>query len=813
MPRPKKSSPPHATSAQPSDVARPRHRISFLTCCLVLLPAVAIPAWLATDWWTGLPDDARATYVGRSSCIECHTQEANHFAGSHHDQAMAVANEQTVLGNFNNATLEHHGITSRMFRRDGQFWIHTEGPDGKLQDFRIKYVFGVEPLQQYMVEFDRTADMPEHEEARVQVLRVSWDTERKRWFYLDPPDVHDKLAPDDPLHWTGTAQNWNHMCASCHSTDVQKNFDVATRQYHTTFAEIDVSCESCHGPGSLHVELAKQRSPFWDRKRGYALKQLKGTSNQAEIESCAPCHSRRSMIAECSGHEAGYYDCFENELLRPDTYYPDGQIRDEVYVFGSFTQSKMYHKGIRCSDCHNPHSTKLHHEGNKVCTSCHAHSAAKYDTPAHHNHAQGSSGAQCVECHMPATPFMEVDLRRDHSLRIPRPDLSVKYQTPNACTGCHLERHVAQPTKTLDEATTSSLDYYADYLAAARAGNTTVANELARIDAWSAEWFQKWYGDAPRPHFADAFAAAWSNEASAAGQLAQVAADRDAAAIVRASALWELFLRDPQQAAPLATELIRNRNPQLRAVAVRSLAALPPERMAELVAPRLSDSTRLVRHAAANSLAGVSRQYLKLDQQRALTAALDELKQGLLVNQDLAGSHLELGILAERQNNPRQAIDAYRTAIHVQPGVTGPRSNLATLLEQMGDQQGALELRKQELVLVERDVKLAPEISSLQYRYGLLLYLNGRADEAVAPLRRATELEPSNADFHFMLALLYERQGRFQDALASLQRVTELAPEYPGWQEVVIRIRQQQLRASPPNPNSNAPAMQRPEQY
>jgi tetratricopeptide (TPR) repeat protein len=710
---------------------------------------------------------------------------------------MAAATEQTVFGDFNNAVLNHHGIESRLFRRDGKFWIHTEGPDGTLQDFQIKYVFGVEPLQQYMVEFDRTAEMSDNELARVQVLRVSWDTQRKRWFHLDPPDVDEKLGPDDPLHWTGAAQNWNHMCASCHSTNVAKNFDIASRRYHTTFSEIDVSCEACHGPASLHVEMATSRSFFWDRHHGYGLKQLKGASSQPEIETCAPCHSRRSMIAACTGTETSYYDAFENELLRPETYYPDGQIRDEVYVFGSFLQSKMYHQGIRCSDCHDPHSTKLHREGNQLCTSCHAHPAAKYDTPAHHHHPAGSSGASCVECHMPATPFMDIDLRRDHSLRIPRPDLSLKHQTPNACTGCHLQADVNVPAKELPAEATQQMPYYADFLAAAREGNQQVADELRRLDNWSTEWFHRWYGDRPRPHYADAFAAAWQNDPTASSQLTQIISDRQAAAIVRASALWELSLRAPQQAASLARKLVGHRNPQLRAIAIRSLGTLSESEAVELVAPHLSDSVRLVRNEAANLLAGVSRQQLTLPQQRALTAALDELKEGYLVNPDLASAHMARGMLAERQRNPRQAVEAYQTAVHVQPTVAGPRSNLAVVLEQMGDSANAAELRQQELQLLERDVKLAPRIASLHYRYGLLLYLNGRVEDAIPAMQEACKLEPSNPDYHLMLALLHERRQQWDLALASLRRVAELVPDDPGWREVAARIMAQQGRSDP----------------
>jgi tetratricopeptide (TPR) repeat protein len=728
--------------------------------------------WLGADWWIGLPVDARATFVGRASCIQCHAAQARAWHGSDHDLAMDLATSASVLGDFDNATLEHFGTVSRMYRDGDRFMVRTEGPDGQMHDYPIKYTFGIRPLQQYLVELDRPSGLPLDQEGRLQVMRISWDTENQRWFYLSPPDVQARLAPDDPLHWTGAAQNWNHMCAACHSTDVHKNFDVTKRQYQTTFSELDVSCEACHGPGSLHVELARSKSPFWDRHRGYALKRLKTVGSQAEIETCAACHSRRTMIAEGPGlADESYFDRFESELLRPETYYCDGQVRDEVYVFGSYTQSKMYHKGVRCTDCHDPHSTRLKHEGNQVCTSCHQHPAAKYDTPAHHNHPMGSNGASCVECHMPATPFMEVDLRRDHSLRIPRPDLSVKWQTPNACTGCHLK------DSQLPAETIAPLHDYADWLAAAREGNEPVKTELTRLDTWTSRWYRTWYGDKPRRHFADALGAAWQGHEGALDALAQVVSSRDESAIVRASALWELYLQNPQRAQPLAVKSLSDNHAQVRTVAIRCLAQLPASSLVKHVAPRLNDAVRLVRIEAANALAGVSSEQLQLEDMRALAAAAEELQASLLVNSDLAGAHLMRGVLAERNGRAQEAVRAYQTAIHVQPDVVGPRTNLAQLLERLRDAEGAARYRAEELPLLRRDAQLAPKHAIIQYRYGLSLYLGGQAEAALPVLQRAHELEPNNTDYLLALTLLNEHLHNWQQALDGVRTLRALDPD------------------------------------
>ncbi len=749
----------------------------------VLLPIFATGAYLLGDWWRGLPVDSRAYYVGRETCAQCHAAETRDWEGSDHDLAMDLATPETVLADFNDAKLEHFGITSRMYRDGSKYMVETEGPDGTMQTYQVKYVLGVRPLQQYMVEMNRPPGMPPQEISQTQVLRLSWDTEKKRWFYLSPPDVHEKLSPTDPLHWTGPGQNWNHMCATCHSTNLAKNFDVTSGAYHTTFSEIDVSCEACHGPGSLHVQLAEARSPFWDRHLGYGLRRLKGDDHRPQIESCAPCHSRRRVVYEGDPLRDGYYDCFQNELLTPQTYYADGQILDEVYVYGSFIQSKMYHNGIRCSDCHDVHSTRVHQQDNTLCTSCHQHTPAKYDTPAHHNHPVDSTGALCVECHMPSTPYMDVDYRRDHSLRIPRPDLSVQLKTPNACTGCHLD------VNNVSEEKRAGLDHYSKWLAAARNGDEEVAAELARVDQWSADWIAKWYRPKPRElHWAAALTAAWNHEPTAESLLLELVAARDIPAIARASAFRELQQLGSTAARDRARRALRDRDPQVRTAALGLLEQLPTSELLEIVPPLLKDTTRLVRVEAARMLARVPRLALKPEFQQLQQQAIDDYRAGLLLNGDQAGSHVALGVLAEQLQRPHEAMRAYETAIRVQPDVAGPRSNLASLLEQSGRPEPARKLRTEELDLLRRDVQLAPDFAGLQYRYGLSLYLNGELEEALQAMEKACQLEPDNVDYRLGLTLLYERLKRWPQALQQVRQLRQRSPGDVSFQQLEQRI-------------------------
>ncbi len=146
---------------------------------------------------------AESAFTGSESCSSCHAEQQRSWKGSDHDLAMQHTRKDTVLGDFNNTEFSANGITSRFFKNDGRFWVNTDGPDGNMQDFEIKYTFGVTPLQQYLIEFPG---------GRIQTLGIAWDTRPandggQRWFHLYPDQT---INAGDDLHWTGAQQNWNY---------------------------------------------------------------------------------------------------------------------------------------------------------------------------------------------------------------------------------------------------------------------------------------------------------------------------------------------------------------------------------------------------------------------------------------------------------------------------------------------------------------------------------------------------------------------------------------------------------------------------
>ncbi len=729
---------------------------------LVLLGGLAVAgAALAWDWWSVVPAEAVASagYVGRQTCAECHQPEHKLWLGSDHDRAMELATEEAVLGDFNDASFTYQGVTTRFFRKGGKFLVNTEGPDGEHHDYEIKYTFGVRPLQQYMIEFP---------DGRVQVLRESWDVENKRWFYVTPPDVTDeRIEPGDPLHWTGIAQNWNTTCADYHSTNLHKNYDPATDTYRTTFEEIDVSCEECHGPGSVHVQLAESWSPFWDRQIGYGLPPLKSKNLDVQIDSCAKCHARRYQVHEDFQPGRPLLDYYEPALLSAGLYEHHGQILDEVYEYGSFLQSKMHANRVRCSDCHDPHSLELKFAGNALCAQCHL--PARYDTPAHHHHPVESTGAQCVACHMPSRLYMVIDERHDHSFRVPRPDLSVELGTPNACNDCHSH------------------------------GDETFE--------WAAEAVRKWYGEKrpDDPHWAPAVAAARAARPEGEKLLLDLLKRRTTPAIVRATAI-DLLATYPSQASGAARRgALDDSDPLVRLAAVRAAPGELDLSLLNELAARLEDPMRAVRLAAVARLAQVPIDYLPDRQRGAFERAMIEFRAAQELSLDHAGGHLSLATLDRQHGRIREAIEHLQAAIRLEPYMAGPRGELASLLHaQGGDAAEIRRLREEEAELIERDARLAPDNAHIWYQLGLLRYLLGELEKAHQALAQACELAPQHYDFLMTLALLHERRYELSGerehldaALATLKKLRDMQPADPRAEQILVRLLETQRAKQP----------------
>ena len=683
-------------------------------------------------------DLAPAGYTGRKTCQPCHQKEYAAYIGSHHDLAMDPANDRTVLGDFEDATLTHRGVTSRFYRRDGKFLVSTEGASGAVEEFEVKYTFGANPLQQYLVEFPG---------GRLQCLPLCWDSRPlkeggQRWFHLYDSE---RIAPDDLLFWTRVSQNWNTGCAECHSTGLRKNFDPSTETYRTHWTEVDVSCEACHGPGAAHVEWAEARArgetrpDIPDLGLAIRLKEAEPAvwtpdestgkprrtpplAAHTQAEMCARCHSRRGLISEDYIHGASLLNTHSLSLLEEDLYYPDGQILEEVYVYGSFLQSRMAQEGVVCTDCHDAHSARLHQEGDALCTRCHA--AATYTSRSHHHHPSGSPGARCVECHMPARTYMVVDPRRDHSFRVPRPDLTARLETPNACNNCHGDRSTQ----------------------------------------WSVEHFQQWYGTGPRDkHFGETFARARKGIPGLAADLIRLAQDPRQPAIVRATAVSLLDNYPGRSTIEALGELAKDPSPLVRAAAVEAMELLPPHQRELLLQAALEDPVRLLRTLAGRFLAEPAPAGLSRRQRQLRASAVREYEEVQRLHAEHPGGRLNLGDLYRDQRDLERAEASYRQAIALEPAFIPAYLNLADLYREMDREEEGKKLLLEAL-------KTVPRSASAQHALGLLLVRTGQRRAALSHLAQAAELEPDNSRHAYVYGVALNSLGESAQAIGVLEQ-------------------------------------------
>ena len=702
-----------------------------------LVIVLSIPAYMLKDKYFRRPIESRpvATFAGSNKCKDCHRAEYDKWQNSHHDRAMEVASDETVLGDFSNVSVEFHGVTSRFYSKDSQFYVHTQGPDGKMGEFEITHTFGWYPLQQYLVPFPG---------GRLQCLPIAWDVKEKKWYHLYP-DM--RIDPKDWLYWTNAGQNWNGMCAECHSTNLKKNYVIESDSYQTTWSEIDVSCEACHGPGSLHVEWAELPDMARPQSANYELVvKAKGMDSRQQVELCAPCHARRAILGDYTHAEPDLLDNMLPSLLTPELYFADGQILEEVYVYGSFTQSKMYSRNVRCSDCHDVHSIKKVKEGNALCLQCHR--AGIYDTKAHHFHkkkgekgepiksADGKvlfdvgTGAECVQCHMPERPYMVIDYRADHSFRLPRPDLSIKLNTPNACNRCHVDK----------------------------------------TDQWSDEYIAKWYGPGRRAHYGMIIDEGRNRSPLAHQNLIKLAADPLYPVIVRSTAL-SLLAAYPGKETSRAYELaLMDDEALIRRTAVDHINVSDPKRQTAILTSMLYDPVKSVRIEAARRMAELADSQLDDAQKLVFQSSLDEYQKSMEYSADFAFGRYNLANLYVALKQPQKAVESYQAAIKIDNLFYPAKVNLAMLYNQTGKND------KAEILL--REVATShPEMYEVQYSLGLLLAEEKKYAEAANYLKQAAEGMPNRARIHYNLGLLLQYLKQDLEAEAALRKAQELEPD------------------------------------
>jgi predicted CXXCH cytochrome family protein len=730
-------------------------RATLIFICLFCLPIAILLDSCGLFQTKQNLSNADNKYVGPENCVSCHVQQNQDWKQSDHFKAMQLPTDSSVLGNF--ATeFTADGVQTKLIKKDGKFYINTQGDDGKNHDYLVKYTFGYFPLQQYLIEFPG---------GKLQASRASWDSRKNKWFNQYP---NQKIHHKDWLHWTGNGQNWNTMCASCHSTNFKKNYSFANDTYASTFDHINVSCESCHGPGANHISYIESNEFKAGKKTPHSyLLATSDTNNLLQIASCAPCHARSSVINPEPNTSQEIMNQLIPEPISDENYYADGQIKNEDYELGSYMQSKMFHNNVRCTNCHNPHSGKLIKAGNALCLNCHA---PKYNSTTHHFHKIETEASQCINCHMTAKTYMGNDIRRDHSFRIPRPDQSVKYATPNACTNCHTNQN----------------------------------------NTWAANKINTWYGPKRRPHFSDdLLPGSLMNQASEA-HLVRLLKDTSNPAIARATAAYYLRNISTEQTANALLYALSDKQAQVRYQSLKSLENFPPNIWQEAAKPCLSDPIKAVRIAAAD-LYHLTPKAIPTDAKKAYETANAENLNFLESQSDFATGSSMLGDYHLQSGDAQNAILYYQRSLQKDSLLNYPRFNMATIYNSMGRNKEAIQMLKdvasiyptnartyynlgllyyeekniQEAIKsFDKSLKLGNTQAEIYYNYGLLLQQMGKEKEAEKLLTTGFQLHPNAANLNYALAYYYIQKGNIERASKHINLLKQLDPNNPKYAQL-----------------------------
>jgi|TARA_Y100000310_G_scaffold131642_1_gene130799 hypothetical protein len=642
----------------------------------------------------------QATFVGSQSCRSCHEKEYSLWENSHHDQAMKIADSLTVLANFNNTSFTHNTVTSTFYKKDGAFYVNTEGPDGKYSDYKIIYTFGFTPLQQYIVQFP---------DGKYQCLSIAWDSIKNNWFHLQPDLI---IKHNEWMHWTGGSMNWNTMCADCHSTNVHKNFDSKSDSYKTTFSEINVSCEACHGPSSEHTAFYKKENQGGTPPQMYMGKNMSSTEL---VEKCARCHSRRSQYTDYFDYEGYYLDHYEPSLLIDPIYELDGQIRDEDYVYASFLQTKMYKEGISCKDCHDVHSLELIKTGNALCLNCHT---SQYNSPSHHYHIPNTESSKCINCHMTGRYYMGNDFRRDHSFRVPRPDQTEQYNTPNACNSCHKDKS----------------------------------------SKWASDFIKEKYGNKRADHFSDHLLKGYFEDKSG---FETVFSNKDYPEIARATAINQFINQQvPEKDVHKLIPYLGDTSALVRTETVRAIEKTGITNFSNNIIPLLNDSIRIVRISAARYFHMTG---MDMSENIDFSKANKEYLKQLNSNLDFASGHHQKAVYYQAENNTELAIKSYEKSLGIDNYYNASRMNLALLYYETGRMEECEQLY---LKVIEQE----PDFSFSYYMLGLLYNETGNNSNALKYLALAIDKEPTTSNSFYNYALKLQEIEQYDKSVQVLDK-------------------------------------------
>jgi tetratricopeptide (TPR) repeat protein len=708
-------------------------------------------------------DDAQlfATYGTSPTCKSCHEEAYDNWERSHH--ALAERKVDAVLdkGAFEPPWKITHGSQKSQARLvDGKFQLVTQGPGGTNQPFEVARVIGVDPLLQYLIPT---------EGGRLQASELCFDPNHPGWFNVYGEE--DRRAGEWG-HWTGRGMNWNNMCGTCHNTRFRKNYDERRDTYSTRMPEMGVGCEACHGPMADHNAW----QALHPNKTGDPT--VRKVKREEMFSACAQCHSRRAELTGNFRPPENFFD--HHHLTIPDDtelFYPDGQIRDEDYEFTAFLGSKMHPAGVRCGDCHEPHSVKTRIPGNLLCMVCHGaltNAAPKIDLNKHSFHKVGERGDYCTDCHMPQTVYMQRHARHDHGFTVPDPRLTKELGIPNACNRCHTERSADWSldaiVKWYGPRTNDAVPLRARAISKARAGDPTAVEPLLKMVHGETNSFWRAVAANLLRH--------WSTEPKVTAALLSCLNETNE--LVRTTAVRGL---EPlvQSSNPSVMAAINARlNDPVRSVRVEAAWAL--HHTVDTNSPAGADLLAYLRHNLDQPAGALQMGVFHMDRGN-LATALDYFRRAVKWDAYSAPLHHALAVALSADGKAAEAVDSLQTACRLAPREAEYRFKLGLALNEVGRLADAC-------AALAEATKLDPQYPRAWYNLGLAYSAQGKDESALEALLRAETLDTAAPEIPYARATILARMGRMDEARRATQRAVELRPSFREAVELLQRLGQ-----------------------
>ena len=675
-----------------------------------------------------VPPSGKREFVGSKTCYDCHTKFYEVWSTSRHGLAM-----QPYSPAFASKELKPQAadvvIGKQSFRAEigpKQGWVRQQDGD-KETHYPIAHVMGGKNVYYFLTQMEK---------GRLQVLPVAYDVHKQSWYDAAASGVRhfpDRRQRDEALPWTDRLFTFNTTCFDCHVSQLATDYDLASDTYRTTWREAGISCESCHGPGGEHIEAMETGVKGRTSKDIKIIRTLEFGHAQMN-DMCATCHAK--LVPLSTDFIAGekFYDHYDLVTLEHQDFYPDGRDLGENYTFTSWSMSPCLKSDkLDCNLCHTP-SGRPRFEGreaNQSCLPCHA--AIVKDSTAHSHHKAEGVGNSCIACHMPMSRFAAM-ARTDHSMRPPMPAATIAYKSPNACNQCHADHDAA----------------------------------------WADQWVRKWY---PRDYQAEPLRraalldAARKNDWTKLPEILAEVQNKQCDEIYRNSFVRMLRSCSDPKKWPVLIAALKDDSPLVRASAAAALEGYLTEESVWALLRATADPVRLVRIRAAASLASVRAARVDdADARKSLLRATAEFKKAMEARPDDWASYSNLGGYYMEAGDFGAAVEAFETALRLEPRVVAPMVNLSMAYANLKQNDKAEKW-------LRRAVAAEPENSAANFNLGLLLAETDRLEDAEKALRAALKSDPQLAPAAYNLGVILGEKKDFAGAVQWCRKAHDLRPE------------------------------------